>query len=77
MSETTHDALETAITNHLTDEGHLEPGELVTDWLVLTAAMPEHRGPDHDAVYTVTVADHMAAHHALGLAAWYLHNRDG
>lgn len=75
VSDQTRAALEAAINNHLTDEDMIRPGEMVTDWLVLSAQLPAERTEHEDAIYTVITADHMMSHHSLGLAAWYLHDR--
>jgi hypothetical protein len=73
MSDQTKQAIETAIINHLIEEGVLEDGELVGDWLVLTTAMSVVRDPS-SAPYFRIHPDHTTPHSALGLAAGFLFN---
>lgn len=75
MSEQSKIAIQAAIELHMLDEGMLQPGELVTEWLVLTGSLPEQRTRDEDSLYTVISPGHMMSHHADGLAAWYLFRR--
>lgn len=76
MSDTTKEAIEAALEAHLRDEEMLRDGELVTDWLLIAAALPETRTDDQDAIYTVLAAPHMMSHQCQGLATWYLFDRN-
>ena len=76
MSADTRAAIEAALDAHLRDEELLDEGDLVTDWLILAAALPAERTADVNAIYLVVDAEHMMNHQAQGLAAWYLFDKD-
>jgi hypothetical protein len=76
VSAATKEAIQAALEAHLSDEGMLRDGELVTDWLLLAAALPEARTEAADGIYVVVAAEHMMSHHCQGLASWYLFDRN-
>lgn len=67
--------LEAAIAEHFVSEGQLGEGELLTEWLVVAAALPAMRTEDENAVYLVVAPDRAMFHSSAGLASWFLFER--
>lgn len=73
MSDTTKLELERAPIDHLRDEELLDPGDLLTEFILIASAMPEERSHEQDSYILVATADGMPRHHGEGLAWSYLH----
>lgn len=76
MTDQTRFELERALIDHLRSEELLDPGDLVTEFIVIAAAMPEERTDAADSYILVSSSDGMPRHHGEGLAWTYLHLDD-
>ncbi|WP_307376995.1 hypothetical protein [Microbacterium sp. W4I20] len=66
MSDQTEAAMQTAITNHLMDEGFIEEGEFVGDWIA-NIYLPSVNDRPESAYALLTSSSNLPDHVAVGL----------
>ncbi len=74
MSYETETLLEKAIIDHMTDEGLLHDGELLAEWCVVGASIPEQQTEELHSTVLVTAPESMLSHHVIGLLYTHLHD---
>jgi hypothetical protein len=76
MSAQTKQAVEEALAAHMIDMGLLLEGELISDYLIITACVATTESGSRHPAYTVSRPNHAMPHHSKGLAIWYITNFD-